>query len=118
MKVVVTGKTGDEGGPRGCKGQEVPFLSPCPSFSSLLILILCICKIICWVFCTSLLNLQMAEVSTTRFTVVSIDYNSQHSVGMFECIEEEIKIHQEQWLPSMIGHIGTRLKMFSLILGK
>lgn len=51
----------------------------------------------------------MAEVSITRFTMVATGYNSQHSVGMFECIGKEIKAYQEQWLPSMIRQIGTRL---------
>lgn len=54
-------------------------------------------------------NFQVAELSTIRFTLFALGYNSQHSVGIFECIGKEIKTHQEQGLVYMIGQIGTRL---------
>lgn len=91
MKVVVTAKTGDKGGPRGYKGAKGAL------------------------FITLSLFVLFPHFSTIRFTLFALGYNSQHSVGIFECIGKEIKTHQEQGLVYMIGQIGTRLcKCFHL----
>ena len=76
MKVIVTGKTGDESGSRGCKGTRgalfvtLSLLFLLPHFNSLYVQDNML-TILHW----PSPNFQKAEVSITRFTMVAIGYN-------------------------------------------